>query len=129
MANGRLDASFSGDGRVVTSFSHRGGYGGDYAYALAVQSDDRIVAVGGSNWYTETSGAPRFGVARYMPNGNLDASFGDHGKVQTTFAHITEWATSVTIGADGRIVAAGRSDIGGGAFVLARYLAPQGAGE
>ncbi len=88
---------------------------------LAVQGDYKIIAVGCSNWYTETGGAPRFALVRYEPNAGLDTSFGAGGKVQTRFPHLTEWATSVAIQSNGRIVAGGRSDVGGPSFALARY--------
>jgi len=54
--DGSLDASFGGDGMVTTDFSG----GGDYARAIALQSDGKVVVVGA----TESSGSD-FAVARY----------------------------------------------------------------
>lgn len=69
-APGALDPSFDGDGRVVTDF----GVGdADQAEAVAVQSDGRIVAVGRAG--------PGFGLARYNPDGALDAAFAGDGTV------------------------------------------------
>jgi uncharacterized delta-60 repeat protein len=54
--DGSLDASFGGDGMVTTDFSG----GGDYARAIALQSDGKVVVAG----VTESSGSD-FAVARY----------------------------------------------------------------
>ena len=53
-----LDTSFSGDGKVTTSFSA----GDDLGSGIAVQSNDKIVVVGTSN---DGSGTSKFAVARY----------------------------------------------------------------
>jgi uncharacterized delta-60 repeat protein len=64
---GGLDTSFSGDGRVTTNFG-----GDDRAYAVALQSDGKIVVAGTSN--------DNFALARYLSSGALDTSFSDDGK-------------------------------------------------
>ena len=43
LPNGTLDATFSGDGRVLTDF---GSGSDDYAFALALQPDGKIVVAG-----------------------------------------------------------------------------------
>ena len=53
-----LDTSFSGDGMATISFSA----GNDVGSGIAVQSDDKIVAVGTSD---NGSGTSQFAVARY----------------------------------------------------------------
>jgi uncharacterized delta-60 repeat protein len=68
-ANGTLDQTFGSSGKVVTSF----GSAPDLAQALAVQGDGKIILAG------TTSG--QFAVARYHPNGTLDASFGKRGRL------------------------------------------------
>ena len=83
-ADGSLDASFDGDGRVFTDFGFS-----DVAYGVAIQPDGKIVAVGNAR-----SGSSRdtneFGVARYNPDGSLDASFDGDGKVLTAFTPLTD---------------------------------------
>ena len=93
-ADGDLDVTFGIGGEVTTDFSG----GNDYAFALALQSDGRIVAAGGTS-----SG---FALARYNPDGSLDNGFGSGGKVTT--ANSTR-ATAVAIQPDGKIVVAGSS--------------------
>ncbi|MET7617925.1 delta-60 repeat domain-containing protein [Streptomyces sp. NPDC005408] len=101
--NGSLDATFDGDGMVTTP------QGGGAAYDVAQQSDGRLVAVGASGNFT---------LARYNTNGSLDTGFSGDGLVTTGFGGI-EWARSVALQADGRIVAGGGGP--GDDFALARY--------
>ncbi|MGI9113087.1 MAG: delta-60 repeat domain-containing protein [Gaiellaceae bacterium] len=112
--DGSLDASFGSGGRVTTDFGSRI----DAAAAVAVQPDGRIVAVGIS--------ADDFALARYNPDGSLDASFGSGGKVTTDFGG-RDQGNAVAIQADGKIVAAGMGakieapGLGIGDLALARY--------
>jgi len=113
LADGELDSSFGTLGTQTTDF----GGGNDSANALAIQSDGKIVVVGASVGSISSD----FAVARYLPDGQLDAVFGDHGKVVTDFGG-DEVANAVAIQADGKIVVAGtRTRLGGSDFVLARY--------
>jgi uncharacterized delta-60 repeat protein len=97
-ADGTLDAGFDGDGLVTTAFRAPG-----TAFALAIQSDGKIVAAGQSNiWFTLT---------RYRSDGALDPSFSGDGKVLTLIDCCEKrghsGARGVGIQADGKIVAAG----------------------
>jgi uncharacterized delta-60 repeat protein len=109
---GGLDATFGGDGKVTTNFTT----GFDGANAMAVQADGKIVAAGEA---AVSGGA--FALARYNPDGRLDETFGDDGKVTTNFTRRSDRAFGVAIQADGKIVAAGEAAGGGGEFALARY--------
>lgn len=73
---GGLDSTFSGDGKQVTDFG-----GNDYAYAMALQPNDKIVVVG----ETTASTYGRMAVARYLTNGSLDGSFSTDGRYTLTF--------------------------------------------
>src|SRR5439155_996244 len=98
---GTLDTSFGTGGRVLTDFG-----GDDEAAALALQADGKIVVAG----FSDAGGFALAALARYNPNGTLDASFGSGGQVLTNFGG----AQALALQADGRIVVAG------GIF-LARY--------
>jgi uncharacterized delta-60 repeat protein len=115
-ANGSLDQSFSGDGKVTTNF----GPGIDAAHGVAIQTNGKIVAAGHANFH-------RFALARYNTNGTLDTTFSGNGKVVTNFTNKggfqDDLANGVALQANGRIVAAGRAGGSGGRFALARYLA------
>lgn len=114
-ADGSLDAGFGSGGKVVTSF----GSPSDEAFAMVVQPDGKIV-VGG-----HTSGFGRgvdFALARYDSDGNLDASFGNAGKVVTAIVGLdgrdSVYALALqTIAGQTHIVAAG----GEGDFIVTRY--------
>ena len=112
-AAGSLDPTFSGDGRQTTVF----GPGNSRAEAVAIQPNDKIVAVG-------TAAGARFAVARYSLNGSLDPTFSGDGRHTTDFAGDRAGAYAVAIQADGRIVVVGTAGASGplpGNFALARY--------
>lgn len=114
---GALDASFSADGRVVTDLF---GGGSDFAQAVAVQPDGKIVAVG--RWRFGTIAA-NFALARYNADGSLDPEFGSAGRVMTDFDAEADFAQAIAVQSDGKIVVAGEVHVGGRApdFGLARY--------
>lgn len=109
--DGVLDNSFGSGGTTVFDY----GSSQDYAYALAVQSDDKIVVVGS----TETASSD-IGIARLEQNGTLDASFGIGGKV-TANVGVTSFAESVLIQPDGKIIAVGTATSSNDDFLLVRF--------
>src|SRR6266700_6457866 len=118
---GALDPSFGSGGIVVTDFN---GSIDDAAFAVAVQSAGKILAAG----YVFSSAATNydFALARYLPDGSLDPSFGTNGKVATDFHGSTDVARAIVLQPDGRIVVARRAlRLDGPAldFALARYNA------
>jgi uncharacterized delta-60 repeat protein len=97
-ADGTLDSTFDGDGKLFTTIhgiEERGS-------AIALQSNGRIV-VGGQTWKDDVS---HYALARYLPNGSLDTSFGIGGKVTTSFPGGAA-CNDLTILGDGKILAAG----------------------
>src|SRR5438094_1716665 len=109
--DGDLDPTFGTDGKVLTDFDHST----DIAYAVAVQTDGKLVVVGTTYLDNDFSNED-FAVARYNPDGTLDKTFGVGGKVQTDFPGLAAVASSVVIQPDGKIVVAG------GAFPLFTFL-------
>src|SRR5262249_20678183 len=114
--DGHLDPLFGSGGLVETGF---GPGTADAANAVAIQKDGRIVAGG----YTRDADNRAFALARYLPDGRMDSSFGRGGRGTTPFPGVQTEARSLAIQPDGRIVAAGTAisrdakDV-----VLARYL-------
>jgi uncharacterized delta-60 repeat protein len=127
-AAGSLDPSFGVAGKVTTAFGPAPtptGAGGGIA-AVVIQPNGRIVAAG---TYSDTNTSTTdFALARYLPNGSLDGSFGG-GKVRTAFGPASEaTARALLRQPDGKLVAAGwsRTAAGVARFALARYL-PNGS--
>jgi uncharacterized delta-60 repeat protein len=106
---GPTDPGFSGDGMVTTDF---GGTDPEGATAVAIQQNNRIVAVGGA--------LADLVVARYDFDGTPDPSFGVDGKLTTDFTG-ADVGQALALQADGKIVVAGTTSAGGGDFALARY--------
>jgi uncharacterized delta-60 repeat protein len=103
-SDGSPDFTFGVRGQVY-SLGSRVSYtvrSNDGATALAWQTDGKIVVAGSS----ERSLA----IARYKPDGSLDAAFGSNGKVTSHSASAEEIVLSIALQADGRIL------VEGGAF-------------
>ena len=115
LTDGTLDSSFGVGGVAVADFGGGSGVFRD----ISLLGDGKIVAAGGA------SGGV-FAVARFNPDGTLDASFGVGGKVTTDFVDHAEQASAVAVQPDGNIVAAGtRLNAPGEDFALARYQGAQ----
>lgn len=112
---GSFDTSFGTSGRVVTDFN----LGLDEAYAIALQTDGRIVIAG----RTEVASGPEFGLVRFNSDGTLDTGFDSDGRVVTVQNGSNE-ATSVALQSDGKIVAGGNTDPN--QIVFVRYNANGG---
>ena len=112
--NGTLDTTFGGTGKVITDV--RGS--GDFGAGVALQIDGKILVAGcaynGSN--------DDFAVVRYNVNGSLDTSFGFNGKLTDDFGDTGDYAYSIAVQSDGKIVLAGESLRGDNYdFAVARY--------
>lgn len=118
LSNGGLDPKFGRGGRVVTKFPGRDLV---MARAVALQPDGKIL-VAGHVGLTDRD----FALVRYLPDGNLDTTFGSGmtGMTTTDFSGGFDEAFALAIQEDGRIVLAGRTASAGaqlGDFGLARY--------
>jgi uncharacterized delta-60 repeat protein len=120
-ADGSPDPGFGSDGRVTTDFPGLAAV----ASAVLVQPDGKILVAGGA--FPLFTFLGNFELARYNPDGSLDAAFGDNGIVTTRFPH-GSYAFALALQPDGGIVAAGTDfvDFSSDAssdtdFALARY--------
>ena len=115
-----MDLGFSDDGIATAHFAPDGS---DFAQSVAIQPDGRIVVAGSTQQDLQTSIA----LARFMPDGSLDNTFGTGGRVVTTVGMdptlINDVAMAVALQPDGRIVVVGSSFLNGSGdrFLLARY--------
>ncbi len=116
--DGALDPTFGTAGRVLTDFTDTS----DTIFAIAIQPDGKIVAAGTTTGATTSND---FAVARYLPNGELDPSFGTGGKVVTALGTDSDTAYALAIQPDGKLVVGGDSNRGssqtGVDFALVRY--------
>jgi uncharacterized delta-60 repeat protein len=117
-AAGDRDASFGGDGKVVTAFK-----GFAHPDAVVVQPDGRIIVAGTLSRF----GRDRFRLVRYLPDGSLDPSFGANGVVRKRFSRSAS-VGGMVLQADGTIVVAGtkRHRADGRTAVVIRFL-PDGS--
>jgi uncharacterized delta-60 repeat protein len=121
-SSGDLDESFGSGGIVTTDFSARDPAAGtslDRAGAATLQPDGKVVVAGFTRGERQT-----FAVARYSPDGSLDASFGAGGKVQVPAAEPQVF--SIALQASGDLVLAGSSASSQGGtspFTLMRFHA------
>ena len=125
-ADGTTDTTFGTHGIVRVDFSSGGvvsltfsGGSWDEASRLAVQTDGKIM-IGG---FTQVAGVFRYALVRLLGDGSLDTTFGTNGLVSTPFTTQNDFARSIALQADGKVVLAGQlgnsstnADIG-----LARY--------
>lgn len=104
LPDGTLDSTFQDGhgfaGRVATDFFAAE----DRCIGLALQPDGKLVCAG----LATRSGATDFALARYLPSGALDESFGHGGKVVMDLGG-ADSASAVLVLADGRILAGGQA--------------------
>jgi uncharacterized delta-60 repeat protein len=99
--DGSLDPTFGVGGIVATPI----GPSDDFANALVLQTDGKLVAAGGSY----NNGPAEVALARYNADGTLDSTFGVAGTVSTPIGGMFEQAQAVVQQPDGKLVAAGFS--------------------
>jgi uncharacterized delta-60 repeat protein len=116
-ANGALDDAFGTHGLVTTSFADQG----DFAKALVVQPDGKIVVAGQSSNFGAN---PDFAVSRYLPTGALDTAFGGTGKVTIDFFGKIDGAVAVAAQPDGMLVLGGSARNGASTVFAMSRLAP-----
>jgi uncharacterized delta-60 repeat protein len=103
------DASFGTAGKVYTAFNFLGAYPG----AIAVQTDQKIVVAG------TYGGSVDWVVARYLPNGQLDPTFGVSGTQIYNFGFSYEECFALAVQPDGKLLLAGQAN---GDYALLRLL-------
>jgi uncharacterized delta-60 repeat protein len=111
---GRLDPSFGHGGKVVTSFGSRSGVG---AGALLIRADGKLVVAGE---YHGLGGSFAVALARYKADGNLDPSFGTHGRVVSRLGDYVGGASAAVLQEDGKIVVDVNDQV---RCILVRYTA------
>src|SRR5262249_54098762 len=112
-----LDGSFGTGGVVTLDFGDP-----DAGSGVAIQQDGAIVATGRAAVYDEAL-EYYFATARFSSTGTLDPTFGDGGIGLPSFGGVLDTAFGIALLPDGRIVAAGETDVAGNEmYALVRYL-------
>ena len=111
-SDGSLDNTFSVDGKSITDLGSL-----DRARSLAIQPDGKILATG----FTRNGDNDDLALVRYNPDGTLDLTFDEDGKVVTDFNNSPNYGNALKLQANGKIVVAGHiySPYN---FMVARYL-------
>ncbi|MCA9053867.1 MAG: caspase family protein [Planctomycetaceae bacterium] len=126
--DGSIDTSFDLDGKVTLSFGRFDD--GIRGRCLAIQPDGKIICGGRAE---KTGWGYEFGLARLLPDGRLDQTFGSNGQVTTDLTRrkprqaLSSELQALALQSDGRIVVAGKTSINlegaaQPAFGIARYL-------
>ena len=99
LPDGTADTAFGANGIVTTDLG-----AWDTAWSIAAQPDGKLV-VGGNSGNGADIGT--FALARYNPNGSLDAGFGANGVVTTEISTLDDDVSAVVLRSNGKIVAVG----------------------
>jgi uncharacterized delta-60 repeat protein len=114
LPDGTPDATFSGDGRVVTEVAPTL----DYAEEVEIQADGKIVVAGSAAYFRRDS---KFLLARYDTTGLPDPTFSGDGEMLINFGSSTDEGYGLALQpTDGKIIIGGRTAGQGGRFALAR---------
>jgi uncharacterized delta-60 repeat protein len=125
-ANGALDLTFGSLGRET---NNAGGGTIDGAYAMAIQPDGRILLAGAAALGNSFPG-PLVGnevvnsfilLMRLTTNGAPDTTFGNNGSVLTEVGNYSDYALSLALQPDGKILVSGASQNGNYEWFVQRY--------
>ncbi len=105
---GTIDPTFGSGGEAIID----AGTGYDLVWDMAIQPDDKIVLVGQFGGIGVSAPQDAF-IIRYNADGTPDTGFGTNGQVTWTGTGGQDRLMAVTIDAQGRIVAAGETQVGG----------------
>jgi len=110
--DGTLDSGFGAGGKVLI-----GGNNAGPAFAVAVQTDGKILAVAPANLLLT--------VFRFNTNGSVDSTFGSNGAtaIQAAGLFLAPASGGIALQPDGRILVATGHNDGAGLRIVARLLA------
>lgn len=111
--DGKTDSSFGGDGIVETPIPGEGEVESGRVSDVVIQPDGKIV---GGGYGFDYIGEPpeyvgKFAIARYLPNGELDPSFGSGGIVGVRLPGLHSYGRALGLAADGKLILGGTHDV------------------
>lgn len=104
--DGTPDSTFGNSGIVITQI----GLYMNRAYSVVVQQDGKILLAGEAQDSQEAFSD--FAVVRYNEDGSLDSNFGTNGKLRISLGETYDYAKSMVLQEDGKIVIAGYTQNG-----------------
>lgn len=113
---GAFDATFGRDGFVAPPLAS--GYSLPSYYRMAVQPDGKLLLLG--TLRGDIRGPTALGLVRYLPDGTLDASFGNAGVVSESLRIVEGYGVDLALQDDGKIVVSGLTFTGPQPWLL-RY--------
>lgn len=114
--NGNLDVSFGNGGMVITDFSNSN----DQLLDIILQSDGKIIGAGRTASSVANTGFST--LIRYSATGMVDSTFGINGSVLSQYSPGNNYAHSIILQPDGKILITGSTGIYPvGDIVIARY--------
>ena len=102
--DGSLDPTFGTNG--VRRIDFFGASTGDSAWDLILEPDGRLVVAGRAR---DPSGARKLALARLMPDGSLDGTFGTGGLVELDVAGLAPTKIALERQVDGKLVVSGQA--------------------
>ena len=106
-SDGALDPTFGSGGVVETLVEPSSPNSNDFASAMRVLSDGKIIVSGRRNNGLASATQQDIVVMRYLPNGSLDPAFGVGGIKVVVLSRFNDSAHALDIDADGTIVVGG----------------------
>lgn len=101
-SDGSIDTTFGTNGWVLTDFAQSLAF----AYDININAEGKIMLAGAS---LDTTNMWNFALARYNPNGTLDSSFGNQGKLELSPGIDNDFAIRVLQLENGKILVGGHS--------------------
>lgn len=108
LENGKIDSTFGSGGisnfRFIKNRSH-------FCSDIYVQSDGKIISVGGTNTegFELINSSGIFAIVRHNPDGSIDSTFGDNGKLQWNYIPKAEFLRCLDVNRTGQIYTTGNS--------------------
>ena len=114
LPTGDLDEAFGQEGKVTTVIGY-----GEEAYPAdgALQADGKIIVMGSAMGQYQ----PDYAMVRYLPNGQLDNTFGNRGKTITNVSPYGDRGSAMLLQPDGKILVVGNSQEWSSHITLIRY--------
>ena len=106
-AKGKIDKNFGNDGTAIIKLDPSP-YAWSYAYDIEILDNGKILLTGHK---VSEDGIYVSYLLRLKSNGDLDATFADNGVLELNAGDYAEYATSISVQADGKYLVAGHTDL------------------